>query len=294
MTVATPDEFPCGLLVTDRKQNIRYANRFFEIKLGLDCKSLCKRSLLDLLTPASRIFHDSYVLPLLFHERRFEEIHFTILDGDRKEIPVLVNAVLAEDGQVYWSIFSSIERDKLYQKLLDTQRELREQALELQSLSVTDELTGLLNRRELCRQYEIITSATKRTKFPLSMLVMDIDHFKKINDQLGHSTGDFVLKQVGKVFRQQGRESDVIARFGGDEFVLLLPDKSAVEAKEFARRLHEMIGQIQVDGAQITASIGIATAVESISFDHLFKRGDKALYKAKAEGRNNTCVLPSH
>lgn len=284
----TPEDFNCGFLITDIEQNIHYTNHYFHTRFGYDQNSLRESALADILSPASRIFNESYLVPLLLHEKQFEEIQLNIKDAAGDKVPVMVSAVLHEEQKIYWSIFSSVQRDTLYQELVETQRRLEDKAVELQAQSVTDELTGLLNRRELDRQYQVITATAKRSRRPLSMLVMDIDHFKEINDHLGHATGDTVLRKLGELFRRHGRESDVIARFGGDEFVLLLPDNTTAEAEAFAKRLHAMISELDVPGVAVTVSIGIATSEQHLSFDELFKQADKALYQAKAEGRDCT------
>lgn len=288
----TPDDFPSGFLITDIDQNVRYANHYFISKFGIEREELIGRCLIEFLTPASTIFLESYLLPLLLHEHQFNEVHFNIRNTSNEDIPVVVNAVLRDDQFIYWSIFSSIQRDKLNQELVETKHLLEAKAKDLQRLSVTDELTGMLNRRELRRRFDVIASANQRTWQPLSLLVMDIDRFKEINDQQGHAAGDAVLRRLGDFFREEGRESDVIARFGGDEFVFLLPNNSSREADAFARRLHKLIARIEIESVRVTVSIGIATADNPVSFDELFKQADHALYQAKNAGRDKTRISP--
>ncbi len=284
----TPEDFNCGFLITDIEQNIHYTNDYFHTKFGYENNALNHAVLADILSAGSQIFNESYLVPLLLHEKQFEEIQLNIKDASGGKVPVMVSAVLHDEQKIYWSIFSSIQRDALYQELVETQRRLEDKAIELQAQSATDELTGLLNRRELGRQYDVITTTAKRSPRPLSMLVMDIDHFKDINDQLGHTVGDTVLRQLGELFRKHGRESDVIARFGGDEFVLLLPDNTTADAEAFAQRLHRLISELDIPGVSVTVSIGVASSERYLSFDELFKQADYALYQAKAEGRDRT------
>lgn len=124
------------------------------------------------------------------------------------------------------------------------------------------------------------------------MLILDIDYFKAINDQYGHDIGDQVLRELGTILLQQARRSDVVARFGGEEFTLLLPDTNLDDALQVATRLHKLINKIQTKDKTLTVSIGIAVALpqHKLNFEQLFKLADQALYQAKAQGRNCTRV----
>lgn len=287
------DRFPSGLLITDSKWRIVYANRYFEARFGIDAESLRGTGLVDLLSRASAIMFESYVLPLLLHERKCEEIQLVMLDTHGAEIPVIINAIREDEDSIYWAIYSSTRRDKLYQDLVDARRSLEEKAAQLETLSATDELTGLLNRRELLRQSQSIVAGANRNQRPLSILILDIDYFKAVNDRWGHVAGDRVLEEFGRVLKQYGRASDIIARFGGDEFVCLLPDTDIAAAQAFANRLLECVNQIEHDDFGVTVSIGLAMETGEIDFERLFRKADKALYKAKASGRNNSSVAPS-
>lgn len=288
MTVTgTPalDKFPAGFLVTDAERNILYANHYFEIRFGFDPHALCGRNLLDLLSRASAIMCESYVFPLLLHERHCEEIQLVMLDAAGDEVPVIINAVSEDDNRIYWSVYSSTRRDRLYQDLVEARRTLEEKAAALKVLSATDELTGLLNRRELLRQSQSIIAGANRGQHPVSVLVLDIDNFKQINDRWGHAAGDKVLEDLGRLLREHGRASDITARYGGDEFVCLLPDTDLDAAQIFARRLHELVNQFEFSGFEVTVSTGLATETSDISFESLFHEADKALYAAKTTGR---------
>lgn len=174
---------------------------------------------------------------------------------------------------------------KLFERVEEQERRMRE-------LAVTDQLTGLGNRHlffELASRY---LARAEREGRPLCMLVADIDHFKQINDQHGHAVGDKVLRAVGEVLRASSRKGDLVARYGGEEFVLLLPNCGAEDALAKAERVREQCAQLEVEGARVTISIGVACfdPGELESLNSLFSRADNALYDAKRLGRNRVIM----
>jgi diguanylate cyclase (GGDEF)-like protein len=167
---------------------------------------------------------------------------------------------------------------------------------EMRALATYDTLTGLLNRGEFLKQVEDYHKLEKNEEFEFSLVIMDIDNFKKINDQYGHISGDLVLESFANAVRTSIRDSDLASRFGGDEFVFFLPNTSADQAGMFAERLHSKIRTpVEVDGLQIryTASMGLATCpdVFTINIDYVIGMADKALYHAKNMGGNQTQVF---
>lgn len=287
------DKFPAGFLITDAERKIVYASQYFETRFGFHLDALLGSSLLGLLSRASTIMCESYVLPLLLHEQHCEEIQLVMLNPAGEEIPVIINAVVENERQVYWTVYSATQRDKLYQDLVEARRSLEDKAAKLQVLSATDELTGLFNRREMLRQSRSIIAGAQRERRPVSILVLDIDNFKEINDGSGHAAGDTVLKELGQLLQRYGRASDVIARFGGDEFVCLLPDTNADAARAFASRLHQLVSQVEIGEPAVTVSMGLATETNEIDFARLFQKADKALYEAKSTGRGKSVVAPA-
>lgn len=161
----------------------------------------------------------------------------------------------------------------------------------LQHLATRDELTGLYNRRmfkELCLK-EI--SRAKRHPKPFSLAIFDIDYFKNINDTHGHDAGDFVLQAMAKLCLERIRQDDFLARWGGEEFVLLLPDTALGEAKELCERLRGAIaGYDFLQPPQVTVSFGLTGFVPEDGLESLVKRADQALYAAKKSGRNKVCA----
>jgi diguanylate cyclase (GGDEF)-like protein len=163
----------------------------------------------------------------------------------------------------------------------------------LEKLATTDSMTGLLNRRHFLSMAEGEWSRFQRYQRPLSMLAIDIDHFKSVNDRYGHAVGDEAIMSVANACQQGRRASDIIGRFGGEEFVILLPETDQAQAMIVAERLRQGVAAhvLHVHKVQfkLTISIGVAQATASMSgIDALLRAADQALYQAKAEGRNRT------
>jgi len=162
----------------------------------------------------------------------------------------------------------------------------KKQQEELTKLAMTDQLTGLYNRHSLFDIGPKYLSDAMRHKFDVSLLVIDLDHFKNVNDTHGHSVGDIVLKSVGQTMMDLCRTEDFVARFGGEEFVMLLSHCDSDFAAQKAEKLRQKIEASQPNDLVITASIGIATYCKNDNFDTLFNKADKAVYEAKETGRN--------
>jgi diguanylate cyclase (GGDEF)-like protein len=169
---------------------------------------------------------------------------------------------------------------------------LKEKAGEFEQLSVTDALTGLLNRRYIEERLMEEVKRSNRHGFPMSFMMIDVDHFKSFNDQFGHPAGDEALKIVGHVIRETLRGADVAARFGGEEFAILLPQTTAEEAAAIGERIRGNIEETDFRHRKVTISIGIAScSAELCSAPVLVSAADKALYEAKRGGRNRAVAF---
>lgn len=224
-----------------------------------------------------------------------------ILDGIRDSYD-MEKRYFHKSGHVIWILLSgSAVRDAAGQviyfiaQIQDiTERKTLLEKLELQANR--DYLTGLSNRRHFLEQGEIELSRAKRYGNALSIFMLDIDHFKKINDTHGHKAGDLVLQKLSTVCQQTLRTVDIVGRIGGEEFAVLLPETDAGQAAEVGERLRENIANSNVilDAGlplQFTVSIGIATLKDnSINLDMLLNLADQALYDAKNSGRNRVCI----
>jgi len=166
---------------------------------------------------------------------------------------------------------------------------------EVQRLAITDELTDIFNRRHFFDLAEIEFSKAKRYSHPLAALIVDIDHFKQFNDRYGHLIGDLVLREVAHMLQNSLRDSDVLGRYGGEEFSILLPVTETKAAVYVAERLLTRVADTPVqteEGAlQVQLSIGVATLSKETSTLHaLINRADQAMYMAKEAGRNCVAV----
>lgn len=200
----------------------------------------------------------------------------------------------------YWTVKIPLQTAAHRDSLIGLSTEITELHLvkeELQRQASTDALTGLYNRRYFYDSARREFSRSKRSKLALSVIAIDIDHFKSINDQHGHPIGDAVLCAMAKRCLTVIRESDVLARTGGEEFSLLLPETSLDTALEIAERLRCLLQKHDLQVASvpitITISLGVASYNEGeTSFDTLFSRADTALLQAKHLGRNRVCSSP--
>jgi diguanylate cyclase (GGDEF)-like protein/PAS domain S-box-containing protein len=167
---------------------------------------------------------------------------------------------------------------------------------QLERLAMTDELTGLMNRRSFLAQCEKEIKRTERHQTPLSLLMLDVDRFKLVNDSYGHASGDFVLQHVSHILVENVREIDMVARLGGEEFSILLPNTRAEDAAALAERMRIAVerGSCQVRDQiiNVTVSIGVASYNKNTSdLETILRRADAFMYQAKEQGRNQVVFL---
>ncbi|MDX9767759.1 MAG: diguanylate cyclase [Ectothiorhodospiraceae bacterium] len=180
---------------------------------------------------------------------------------------------------------------ELEHKVRERTRELNEVNVRLERQALTDVLTGIANRRHFMAQAEVEVARAHRHDRPLSLLMFDIDHFKNINDEFGHANGDRVLVAVTQALHDTLRSGDLLARIGGEEFAVLLPDTDIDRAVDLAERLRQVVEATEVAcdtrSIRVTISGGVAALCEADSnVEPILKRADDALYRSKANGRN--------
>lgn len=214
------------------------------------------------------------VVPLRFHERVMGVLQVTSLDPTRawQENEILLLRTVADQAAV------AVNHAGLF--------------AQIQQQALTDALTGCFNRRSFEMQLDKDLMMAKRLHQPLSLVMLDLDRFKSLNDSAGHDAGDIALRQLADCFRQELRGVDTAARFGGDEFALILPQAYADGALIVAERLRARIEQINIPNfGNLTASLGIATFPgNAATRAELLRAADEALYAAKRDGRNRAHV----
>ncbi|MFT7860004.1 MAG: diguanylate cyclase [Sulfurimonas sp.] len=186
-------------------------------------------------------------------------------------------SLIAADKGYYSVIFSDVSNEEIYKH-------------ELEKLTVTDSLTGIANRRFYNTKIKESISMAKRYKFPLSLISIDIDHFKRVNDKHGHGVGDNVLVEYSKLIKSMIREADTFCRMGGEEFVIIVPYADLQHATNLAEKIRKRVEKHKAV-LPITMSFGVTQYIIGEDADHLLTRSDKALYEAKENGRNQVVSL---
>ncbi|HEV8375247.1 MAG TPA: diguanylate cyclase [Candidatus Polarisedimenticolia bacterium] len=196
-------------------------------------------------------------------------------------------------------IRTMLKKRDVYLQLEQANQELKEANSRLQQLLVHDEKTTLLNYRAFNQRLQEEFRRARRYREYLSLMMLDLDYYKDVNDRYGHPSGDDVLREFGRILTRSTRETDLVARFGGDEFVVLLPATAGPPAFKLAERIRQAMEahsfQLGEEAVRVTSSQGIATFPVNpriLSHEDLVKESDKALYLAKEAGRNRTVLDP--
>jgi diguanylate cyclase (GGDEF)-like protein len=179
----------------------------------------------------------------------------------------------------------------------ETARELKAARERMKQLSITDDLTETYNYRYFIQSLDLELRRAKRYEYPISLMMLDIDHFKIYNDTHGHVAGDRVLKQVARVIKETVRHTDILARYGGEEFAGILIKTNLDEGCQIAERVRKAVEEFAIDHektqpqGRLTVSVGISTLGSKVSsLQGLVKTADEALYEAKRTGRNRVAV----
>jgi diguanylate cyclase (GGDEF)-like protein/PAS domain S-box-containing protein len=293
-----------GLLLLDKEERIVLANRAFTDNAGVAEKQLLgrKASTLPWNAPANEA--RAAELPWMQALRGEMPPNGTMLSlalGEDESRTFMVNAAQIRDeqgrSQGALTSFSDVtplekkkaELAKMLSLVQSSAEEIHRQNQELERLATEDPLTGCRNRRSFFAAFEDAWSEAQPSHRALSCVMVDIDYFKSVNDRFGHSAGDDVLRHVAATLRRLARDTDVVCRYGGEEFCVLMRDTDADAAVIAAERLRQAIATIQVPQLQfqVTASFGVsAIAFAARSPQELLDQADKSLYAAKKNGRN--------
>lgn len=221
-------------------------------------------------------------------EQSQRRVYLSHKKGHRIPVDAVTSPVYGEGGGIIGAV--QVFRDATAYEEAEREAEI------IARLAATDALSGLLNRRAIEIELEIETKRAQRLKLPLSVIFGDLDYFKMINDQHGHAVGDEVLKGVAKLLQAGVREYDRASRYGGEEFLVMLPETKAEIAQEIAERLRKsisvwrLIHQERLWPFSVTMSFGVAELQPGESWENMVERADRALYRAKKAGRNQVFV----
>lgn len=308
---------PCGFLSINHEGIITDINQTFLQWMGYKQADLINKHIEILMsTPNKLIFH-SYFYPSINLNKHIEELFISLKHHDGLSIPFLLNAKLFTENKLEYidcilvkmkkridyelelrSTKKQMEAaytekkqalaklEQIHLEIEQKQAELLSMNASLVELSETDKLTSLKNRRYFQEKLEEQLSNYEKSASPFSLFILDIDHFKKVNDTFGHQVGDEVLAQLAQLLKNQARSLDTVARYGGEEFVVILPETDQHEAKAIVEQLRQAVEQAKWQTGRITVSVGIATAIKTDNETTILQRADKALYASKENGRN--------
>lgn len=290
---------PDGIARVDRNNRYLYVNRWMEVNFGIPRSVFLGRTPFEIGFPVHLCELWLSNITQVFTSGTPTESEFLIAlpSGDRHHWFRFVPEFDHQNHVKSVLIFVCDITERKYQ---EQENQLQAKALqatlkalndELKVLSLTDALTGLPNRRAFDARLTEEVERAKRYKAPLSLLLVDVDHFKSFNDTFGHPAGDEVLKTVAQLLQKRTRMSDFVARYGGEEFAIILPNATRSDAYVLAERFRRAIAQATWSQRTITISIGAFTAVgNETSETALLTDADRMLYQAKAQGRNRVVV----
>ncbi|WP_316367678.1 sensor domain-containing diguanylate cyclase [Candidatus Thiodiazotropha sp. CDECU1] len=259
-----------GIVVTDREERIALVNPAAEALLGKAKTAIIKQGFYNMVD-------DSAMIERLI--RHPDPNYAESVQQGKRYLSIMAARIHTNQGDILG--MAALMRDVTNQR--------RREAY-LEAISYTDELTGLLNRRSLTDILDQAVSDALEKMRPLSLLMLDLDHFKRLNDTHGHDMGDRVLGMFGKLLKRRLRDSDYACRYGGEEFCVILTNTPAKGAFKTAEDIRRALTEMDTDGVSVTTSIGVASLdqLDSPTPENLLKAADMALYEAKDQGRNLT------
>jgi len=268
-----------ALMVMDATGKITFVNRKGALMLGYEREEIIGKSWLEHFVPQSWTLDcDEVFKKLQSGQLPSHYIHpFLRKDGSQRILSCDTTILGEKKGRI--ARLLCVAQDIT---------QIREMERKLRNLSHTDYLTGLHNTRYFYKKIEEETQRSQRYKDPFSLLYIDIDNFKGCNDIHGHQTGDQVLQKFSKILNSQLRKVDSAFRYGGEEFVVLLPQTREKEAREVTERIRRKVEQDLFPLYGITVSIGVA---QYRAGEDIVKQADQAMYRAKRQGKNKICVF---
>ena len=280
-----------ALYVVDHNKTIVYWNKGCERLTGYAAEEMMGRSYDQTAVGFEKLLNPSQVKSRLGIQRVLQTLipgkwkgAIQRKDGQAVYIKSHITPIILGNGQIAGA--AEVLRN------MTSQLALEETHLKILEISRRDQLTGLYNRCAITEFFKAELERSVRYQQPFSIIIADIDHFKRFNDQYGHDTGDRILSRVGRLFDESIRQPDVAGRCGGEEFLILTPNSDREAARQLAQRLCDNIRQMSLDGLSetITASFGISQLNQSQTTDQLLYQADQALYRAKNHGRDQVAL----
>jgi diguanylate cyclase (GGDEF)-like protein/PAS domain S-box-containing protein len=289
MFVTILNNVPAEIYLKDQSGRLRFYNRKLADRFSIDETAWLGKTSHDLwdATTAERILQEDQAA---LESGRPQEAFLDLKEADGRESYWRTTKAPCRDSSgepmlACCSVDLTEQRER-ERHLHEIQEELEEANRKLSSLALTDALTGLWNRRAFDSRLETAVIATQRSKQPLALMLLDVDHFKSINDRFGHSCGDDVLRNVATILNRTTRAEEAACRFGGEEFVILMPGTNAQGAMALGRRIREAMHAFHWEKEPVTISMGISVWTENWSSDDMVDNADAALYSAKKGGRD--------
>jgi len=293
---------PDALLMVDQAGRITLANAQAETLFGYDRSELIGQPIEMLIPPRFTAHHVDHRTRFMTeaHGRQMGaagELFALRSHGGEIPVDIMLSPMIVHGRHFTLCVVRDItERKAAENKLRQQTAELQKLHADLKELANRDSLTGLLNRRAFDEHAGQLLRAARRRRESAALLMIDLDHFKHVNDRFGHAEGDRVLKRVAATLKAAAREDDIVARVGGEEFVVAVLGASEAESIAAAERLRAAVAAIKTMKSPITASIGITTLTPQGHkrevlriLAELLDQADRALYAAKHNGRNQVC-----
>lgn len=293
---------PDALLVVDPTGCITLVNAHAETLFGYDRSELVGKPIEVLVPPRFARHHAGHRAEFntQAHSRPMgAAVELSALRKDGSEFPVdiMLSPMFMKGHPLTLCVIRDIsERKAAADKLRQQAEELQKLHSTLKELASHDSLTGLLNRRAFHELATQMLKSAHRRKEPAALIMLDLDHFKQVNDRYGHLEGDHVLKMVAEALKATARENDIVARHGGEEFVMAMTGVDEAESLVAAERVRTAIAALTDTKCRITASLGVAAFTPGVQkrdvaqiLEEMLCQADKALYAAKNHGRNQVC-----